>query len=135
MGVRILVALLFVAVSLGLPMASAQTVTEQVTFIVPSDIPVQSGNIGDIAIFTGRPLGLVESAGACNGGTGFPLQNVVFIHSRQGAVTASVILIQFDSIPAGTRLESIQLLESCSGPDGSPYNKYQADVQHRGDGQ
>ena len=119
------------AASFGLVVASAQTV--QITFIVPMDTPVQGGNADDVGIFTGRPLGVI-GAGGCQappeGSDGFPLQNMVVVHPRIGANTITVIVTnRTEPVPAGTRLENIQNLSFCPGPDGSIYIKYSGDVQ------
>jgi hypothetical protein len=118
------------AVGFGLAVASAQTV--QITFLVPIDTPVLGGTGDDVAIFTGRPLGVI-GAGACQGtpegSDGFPLQNMVVVHPRTGADTITVIVLATDPVRAGTRLENLQIVESCTGPDGSEYNKHRGDVQ------
>jgi len=132
----IFVTLIVATPGLGPPSASAQSPGDSVMFIVPAGTPVQSGDANDVAIFTTRPLGLIGAVGACEFPGDYPLQNVVFVHPAHGANTATVIVLSVGStvlspapVRAGTRLEQISGISSCSGPDGSAYEKWVGTVR------
>ena len=106
--------------------------TTQFTFIVPGETQVQSGTTSDVLVVTGRSTG-TSGAGACQGGSGFPVQNGVVIAPGTGSpasrLTGFIVINTTTSIPPGGKLINIQLLESCNGPDGSSYNKFTGDLE------
>ena len=111
------------------PTISAQNPGAEIMFIVPSDTPVLGGTGSEIAIFTGRVVGLI-GAGSCESPApnGYPLQHVVFVQPNRsggGATTATVIVLsQTEPLRAGSQLEQIEPHGDCAGPDGSSYDKY-----------
>jgi hypothetical protein len=130
MRTYLLIVLGLIALAISVP-ASMLAHGEQVTFIVAADIQIQSGETGDVGIVTGRPLGVMASAGSCQGGHDFPVQQVIFVHARAGRsiVAAVVVLSQLEPLSAGTQLTEIGSVDSCLGPGDVEYRRYYATVR------
>jgi hypothetical protein len=100
-----------------------------IEFVVPRGTPVTTGGGGDVVVFTGRPLGTMETSGDCGGGhTNVPVQNVVAIHPGSGHSNHfTVILASSEPIPPGTRLTDVEILGICT-ITGFEYDKYRGHI-------
>ena len=120
-----------IAITLSALSSSTGLVAQATTieFAVPPDTPVTTGAGEDVVVFTGRPLGTIESVGDCGSFTNGAVQNVVAIHPNAGHSNHFTVIVIDHSEPIhpGTKLTDITGLGFCT-ISGSTYSKYQGTV-------
>ena len=101
-----------------------------IEFLVPRGTPVTAGGGEDVVVFTGRPVGTMETSGDCaDGNANVPVQNVVAIHPGSGHSNHFTVVVASPSepIPPGTRLTDMFGI-GIRTISGSEYDKYRGHV-------
>ncbi len=114
-------------------------------FIVPDGTPIvtansSAGDGGDLIIFTGRSVDLINLGNCADGFADGHLQSATVVDpgDHRGVRLTNEILWTFlpqlfigqpPPFAAGTRLSNITAVTSCVGPGGHIYQKYQAVVE------
>lgn len=109
---------------LGTPLAQAYRLQggTQVEFIVPLGTPITAGSEGDLVIFTGRSVGLINVEG-CGFSPEGHIQSATIVDpgdNRATRLTNEIVLVlPIDtSAAAGTRVGNLSYVTSCDGPGG-----------------
>jgi hypothetical protein len=118
--------------TLGALSSSSGLIAQDATmeFAAPRGTPVTTGAGADVVVFTGKPIGTMETSGDCGGGhTNVPVQNVVAIHPGSGHSNHFTVILasQSEPTPPGTRLTDLEILGICT-ISGSLYDKYRGRV-------
>jgi hypothetical protein len=93
---------------IAVPSASAQQPGDRVTFAVPEEVTLPSGDDpGDKVLFVGGPTE-TTSGGTCAAGT-FGVQNVVLVdpRSQRAPLRVEAVVLSPQSVAPGTRLTNL----------------------------